>query len=493
MPFTAESSVTGVLTVITLDSNTIQIGGVSAGQASVTIIVRDNRGGSTSTLFTVVVTEPPPPNENPTIDIIPDQTLEIGQTLDIDLVMNDPDGGTLTFSTTSNDPNIVSTGPVDSDTLRILGVSEGSTAVNVSIGDGQGGSATTAFNVTVNLAEIPNEDPTIEPIDNQSIEVGQTALVTITYSDPDSDPLTVTAISGSSEIATVFPSSTTQLAISGNAAGTATITVSVDDGRGGTAETTFDVTVTTTNQPPNIAPIPSQTCESLDVITLTLSYSDPDGDNVVIAVTSDNELIAIPLILEDQVTLEITCDTVGEARITVNADDGRGGATETTFIVAVTETNADPILDDIPAIELEAGDISPVVINYSDPDGDTLTVAAISSDSQIVTVVISSPTELSVNAISAGLATITVSIDDGNGGSASKSFTVTVGTPNLPPTIDPIAPLEIEVGDTVPVAINYSDPDGDPVTVMPSSNDETVATVVSTSDTEYPLRLSMVA
>ncbi len=61
-----------------------------------------------------------------------------------------------------------------------------------------------------------------------------------------------------------------------------------------------------------------------------------------------------------------------------------------------------------------------------------------------------------------GTATVTVSVDDGRGGTASASFSVTVAQPNQNPVIEPIEPVTLAVGETRDIGYAASDPDGDP-------------------------------
>lgn len=64
---------------------------------------------------------------------------------------------------------------------------------------------------------------------------------------------------------------------------------------------------------------------------------------------------------------------------------------------------------------------------FSDADGDTLSFSASSSDATVATATVSGQS-LTVEAVTLGSATITVMADDGNGGTASTSFTVSIDT-----------------------------------------------------------------
>ena len=110
-----------------------------------------------------------------------------------------------------------------------------------------------------------------------------------------------------------------------------------------------------------------------------------------------------------------------------------------------------------------------MIANDSDPDGDPLTVQSVTTP-QFGTAVISnnmvvytpSPTG------AAGTDTFNYTINDGRGGTASATVTVTVGLPpNRPPVaVDDAATTPSGQPVTINVIANDSDPDGDPLTVQ---------------------------
>ena len=73
-----------------------------------------------------------------------------------------------------------------------------------------------------------------------------------------------------------------------------------------------------------------------------------------------------------------------------------------------------------------------VAAAFTDPDGDALTYAAISSDAGVASAALSG-TSLTVTAVSAGTATVTVTARDPAGLSAAASANVTVMEPNRAP------------------------------------------------------------
>ena len=116
---------------------------------------------------------------------------------------------------------------------------------------------------------------------------------------------------------------------------------------------------------------------------------------------------------------------------------------------------------------------------FRDPDRDTLTYGALSSNESVATVSVSG-SRVTVTPVSSGTATVTVTARDvsGSNTSAAQAFVVTV--PNQSPEAVEKLPgvsLRVEEGaETVQVAFAFRDPDGDDLTYGASSSDESVAT-----------------
>jgi len=120
---------------------------------------------------------------------------------------------------------------------------------------------------------------------------------------------------------------------------------------------------------------------------------------------------------------------------------------------------------------------------FTDPDGDPLSFSATSSDESIVQVSISNDV-FTATPLAPGLAEITLTANDGNEGSASFSFTITVAPPNQPPVIstaindqtletdDPAFSRDLNAEPSV-----FTDPDGDALSYTANAADTAVASV----------------
>jgi CshA-type fibril repeat protein len=123
----------------------------------------------------------------------------------------------------------------------------------------------------------------------------------------------------------------------------------------------------------------------------------------------------------------------------------------------------------------ETDEDTPVTIdvlgNDSDPDGDDLTVTEATSPDGTVSINPDGTLEFTPNRDFNGEATITYTITDGNGGEDTAAVTVTVNPVNDGPLAeDDTASTDIGTPVTVPVLLNDSDPEGDPLTVISASS-----------------------
>ena len=120
---------------------------------------------------------------------------------------------------------------------------------------------------------------------------------------------------------------------------------------------------------------------------------------------------------------------------------------------------------------------------FRDPDGDALTVSAVSSNEAVATVTVASGgSNLSLQARSPGAATITLAADDGKGGTVSDAFTVTVkAAPLLASALPDVTGLQAGATREVSLSSTFRDPDGDALTLTVSSSNQAVARVTVAS------------
>ena len=363
----------------------------------------------------------------------------------------------------------------------------GTSLITVTVTDGNGGSASEPFLVTVTSS---NDPPTISAIADQTIpEDTSTGPLSFTVSDVET-PAASLQLSATSSNLTLVPlnrivfggsgsTRTVTVTPAANQYGTSLITVTVTDGNGGSASEPFLVTVTSSNDLPTISAIADQTISedtSTGPLSFTVSDVETPAASLQLSATSSN-LTLVPLNRivfggsgsTRTVTVTPAANQYGTSLITVTVTDGNGGSASEPFLVTVTSSNDLPtisaIADQTIPEDTSTGPLSFTVSDVETPAA-SLQLSVTSSNLTLVPlnriVFGGSGSTRTVTVTPAanqyGTSLITVTVTDGNGGSASEPFLVTVTSSNDPPTISAIADQTIpEDTSTGPLSFTVSD------------------------------------
>jgi outer membrane immunogenic protein len=183
---------------------------------------------------------PPPANQPPVASCSANPSMVIAGSGDIVIVRanaSDPDNDPLTYSWSATGGNVAGSG--SEVRWNSAGVAPGSYTVTASVNDGHSHAVNCSADITVNPP--PNRKPIVScSASKNSVVSGEPVGIRATASDPDGDPLTY---SWSTSAGTITGSGASVRLDTTNAQGAATVTATVDDGRGGTAScsTTVDV------------------------------------------------------------------------------------------------------------------------------------------------------------------------------------------------------------------------------------------------------------
>ena len=347
----------------------------------------------------------------------------------------------------------------------------------------------------------PNQAPTVSAVIGDATIVNQSGTRQVSlsgvFSDADSDALTITAASSDEAVTTVSVATDySALTVSARARGTATITVTANDGNGGTVEDSFTVTVKAAPAVASaLADVSGLETGSTQEVFLSGVFSDADGDSLVITAASSDEAKATVSVASDGSRLTLTGVAQGTVTITVTARDSDGNRVIDAFDVSVAALQQPPgtpnraptvsaaIADATIVNESGTRQVSRSVV-FDDADGDALTISAASSDRAKATVSVAADySSLTVTAQARGTAVITVTANDGNGGTVSDTFTVTVKA--APVVASAIADVNgLEAADTQEVSLSgvFRDADGDALTISAASSDEARVTVTVSAD-----------
>ncbi len=416
-------------------------------------------------------TPTPRPNRSPVISPIPSQEVNAGATLNLAVTSSDPDGDPVNLFVSSSNNAIAAAIVTSTTAINVTGVTAGVATIAVTANDNRGGLATTAFIVTV---KGQNHAPTISPILGQAIAVGQTLDVAVAVSDADADPLTVTATSQNGAVVTATIPNNSTVRLAGVAVGSANVTVTANDGKGGVINTTFRVDVGEPNRSPTVDTIPAQTLTVGELLDVPYVANDPDGDMITSEAGSDTPGVVTATITAPG-NIRLVAVSAGPATVSLSVSDGEH-VTISTFPVTVVMGNVAPTIDPIAPQTMSVGETKGVTYHVIDPEGDPLNEQVSSDNPGVVTATIGASGTITLNAVSAGTATVTLTENDGHNPAVSMPFTVSVAAVNLPPVIETIFPQTVNVGASVGVGYAASDPDGDPLTAGVSSDNTGVVT-----------------
>ena len=442
LTYTATPSDTSTATVnIVVSDATLTIIPVVAGSATITVTATDTANATaTQTISVTVVTNRAPVPEG----TIPTQTLGVGgtaATVDMSPYFSDPDGNSLTYVARPADTSIV-TVTRSGSTFTITPVAAGSTTITVQASDDSNASGMQTFSVNV----VSNRTPTkVGTISSQLARVGSTAVtldVSPYFSDPDGHTLTYSATSSSTSRATVSLSGST-VTITAVAAGWSTISVKATDIHNASTTQSFSVKVVASDAVVRVGTIPAQTValSGTGVATVDVSpyFSGPDGETLTYSATSSSTSKATVSVSGSTVT--ITGVAAGWSTIRVTATNSSNASATQSFSTRVYANRAPTKVGTIPTLNTaqtwnEQFDVSSY---FSDPDGNTLTYAASSSDDTIAEAGISSTDSSAVYVFGNGVgtATITVTATDPGGLTGTQTFSVEVAA-------------EVHQADTVP-------------------------------------------
>ena len=243
---------------------------------------------------------------------------------------------------------------------------------------------------------------------------------------------------------------------------------------------------------PNAAPsvtsaIPDQLLTEGDTVRIDLEshFADPDGDVLTYTASSSNASVATVSISESLLTLVGVAP--GEATVTVTATDPEGLEATYEFDATVENRNRAPMLtDSIPEqVVIEGRRVTiGLVPHFDDPDGDTLTYEAVSSDEDLLAAEVSGD-QLSLAGVRPGTVTVTVTATDPDGLAASQDFDAAVEVNHAPEVVEEIGDISLDQDEYVIFDLSsyFSDPNDDSLTYTAVASDTSVVSVSIDGDT----------
>lgn len=249
-----------------------------AGLYVAQLIVSDDELDSTPD--TVRIEAAVPGDHPPEIISTPVTSAILGQGYTYAVVAIDPDpGDVLSFSLPQAPPGmsihpasgLVSWTPPDTTAVTVI----------VQVTDSTGLTDVQPFFILVRESE-EDQPPTLEPIANQVIALGETLVLVASGSDPEGQPLRYT-VSGPAGMGINSLTGELQWRPTATQVGVSLATVSVSDPGGQGASRSFGITVLeeAENTPPSLEPVPDQAVFAGNTLSIQLAGSDPDPGDVL--------------------------------------------------------------------------------------------------------------------------------------------------------------------------------------------------------------------
>jgi len=424
-----------------------------------TYAATDGNGGQAEATVTVFVA---PVNDPPVAQDDSDSTEE-DTAIDIDVLANDsdPDDDDLIVQSVTQ-PNNGTTTNNGSDITYVPDADfHGVDTFTYTVADGNGG--TSIAQVTVAVAEI-NDVPIA--LDDGATTPEDTPVdidVLANDSDPDGDNLVVESVTQPENGTVVNNGSDVTYIPDSDFHGEDTFTYTACDDQCGNATATVYVTVLPGNDPPVAQDDSDGTREdtplSLDVLS---NDSDTDTDDLTVESVTQPENGSV-VNKGNEVVYTPNLDFNGFDSFTYTISDGNGGTATATVTVTVSAVNDRPRAEnDAESTDEESPVSIEVLLNDFDPDGDDLTIEAVSQPDHGAVENYGTTITYTPNPDFTGTDTLTYSVSDGNGGTATATVTIEVNPINDPPIAqDDSATTEEDTLVSIRVISNDSDPDGD--------------------------------
>ncbi|MFV3369609.1 retention module-containing protein [Pseudomonas sp. NY15435] len=284
-----------------------------------------------------------PVNDAPTVSGAQNLTTDEDTSVNGQIHARDVDGDTLSYAVKNGSGPAHGSVTFGSDgqyTYTPAKDYNGSDSFTVVVSDGKGGSVEQVVNVGINPV---NDAPTTA---DQSKTVAEDSPLTgkIIASDVEGDTLSYAVKSGVTHGTLVLNTATGDYTYTpaANYNGPDGFTITVSDGKGGTANSVVNITVTPVNDAP-VFNAPSNTTTPEDtVLTGKVSATDVDGDSLTYSLKSGPSHGSIVVDAAGNYTYTPSKDYNGGDSFTVTVNDGHGGVVDQLVNLTITPVNDAP-------------------------------------------------------------------------------------------------------------------------------------------------------
>jgi len=403
-------------------------------------------------------------NLPPVISPVPVLYVEVGELLGYQIEAVDPEGQTLDFGLSSAPDRLYLNGQTGYvEWLPSLG-DVGVHNVRVYVVDSAGARDEQIFAIEVTDPNADNLPPVISSEPEGALYAGQTFSYQVLATDPDNDVLSYTLDGGHLDMAVSESGLFTWIPSARLVGETVSVTVVVEDGRGGQAQQTLNLPVSeASNHPPTITSEPQLTGSPGTSWLYFITATDEDGDAIEFRrINGPNGMNLIG----DRLSWTPSSEQSGIVHdVEIHAIDARGAIAIQRFGIAVntaSASNSPPQITSKPEAQPAAGETWLYALKAADPDNDPLSYHLLSGPNGMLMdpsgVTTWTPASTDVGRQIA----IQLSVEDGVGGSATQELALTVQSSqnsNQPPVITSAPPSPAVVGIEWVYPVLVVDPD----------------------------------
>lgn len=455
---------------MTIDENTGQLSWQPSverrGEQQVAIVVTDGVSSAQQNYNLVVVS--PADNSAPVILNSPPTAAKLGQ-LTHQIIALDGDNEPLSFALLDGPAGMT----VDSSGLLrwdVTAAEVGTHRVVVEVVDSRGGSDRQEFDLSI----FDNADPTIGSDPVLTATVDSEYSYQLQSTDSDGDSLSYSLESAPAGMS-VDASGLVRWPVTSAAYEEERVAIRVLDGRGGSAEQEFTISVTGgVELARNITPFFVSTAPEVASVGTQYSYAvqarDPNGDSL----TYDLPLGPTGMVIDASTGLlgwQPQADQSGTQQVVIRVNDGQsGGIWLQSFSIEVDSANTPPVIVSAPIATATVG--SPweysIIVQDAEEDALSFELAAPAAGLTLQPVAEGAADAiLSFTPTIVGTTEVAFTVDDGRGGISEQRFAIeTVGAAaNVAPIVDSVPRTSIAAGQPWIYLPQVHDPNADPISI----------------------------
>ena len=374
---------------------------------------------------------------------------------------SDPDGDTITVS---------GVGPATNGTVTFTGTNvtytpnsnfNGNDSFTYTITDSLL-TATATVSITVGAA---NDAPiAVDDSGNTAEDTAVTVSVLANDSDPDNDTITVSAVSQGTNGTVTFTGNSATYTPNSNFNGNDSFTYTITDSLL-TATATVSISVGAANDAPIAVDDSDSTAEDTAVtVSVLANDSDPDGDTITVSAVSQGTDGTVTF-TGSNVTYTPNSNFNGNDNFTYTITDSLLTATATVSISVGAANDAPVAVDDPATTDEDQAVIIDVLANDSDPDGDTLSISAVTQGVSGQVINNGNNISYSPDLNFHGIDTFTYTVTDGTAFATASVSVDVIPVNDIPVAVDDSETTIQGTSVTIDVMANDSDGDNDAISL----------------------------